>query len=378
MNRVELEETGASGFRNLAVAPVQWASGANVVLGENGEGKTNLLESVVVIGNARSFRTTSVRPQVTHGESAFMLRGTIRRGGRRVRLEQTVELLPSVRRTLRIDGAETNAGEYLQVCPVVSVSADDRHLVVGGPEVRRAYLDRCAFLLRPSGLEVLRRYRRVLRQRNAALTAQWSGQLLDPWDDELAGLAAEVVRRRRTTLDRLARHVQRLWRELAAADAPDVQLDYAPETWAQDLAADELQDAYRTHYERVRGRDRELGHTRAGPHRHDLRISAGGRSARGVLSSGQIKVLTVALRLAVLEVVEETSEESLPVVVDDVDAELDPSALRRVIKTLGDERQLIVSSAHDELLRATLPRARQLWVRRGRCMADGSGEHHEC
>jgi DNA replication and repair protein RecF len=363
--RVELAETRACGFRNLATAPVQWAPGTNLVLGANGEGKTNLLESVVVLTNARSFRSSAVRPQVAHGSAAFYLRGVVRREEQQTVLEQSVELAARVRRTLAVDGVPTEAGRYLRICPVVSLSSEDRELVLGPPEVRRAYLDRCVFLLQPRGLESMRTYRKLLRQRNAALASQWPDRHIEPWEEELAELAAEVVGLRQRILAQLAPRVDRLWCALAAPDAPEVTLHYAGDSWADGVEVAQLADGYRAQYRYTRQRDRELGFTRSGPHRHDLRLLADGRAARGVLSSGQIKVLTVALRLALLQVVETSGDGCLPVVIDDVDAELDPQALRRVLSHLGHDRQLIVSSAHDELLQEMLPGAHHLWMHNG-------------
>lgn len=376
---MELEETRARGFRNLDDQPVQWAPGTNLVLGANGEGKTNLLESVVVLANARSFRTAAVRPLVAHGEAAFCLQGTVRRAEQRIGLEQTVELAPHVRRTLKVDGAASDAASYLRICPVVAISSEDRELVLGGPENRRAYLDRSVFLLQPQGLETLRRYRRMLRQRNAALAAGWADRELEPWDAELGELASAVVSRRQQCLASLIPHVREIWSALAAPDAPQITLEYAAEQWAIDVERVELAEVYRSQYAASRQRDREIGFTRTGPHRHDLRLLADGRAARGVLSSGQIKLLTVALRLALLGAVEAAGGDSLPVVIDDVDAELDPDALSRLVSHLGGQRQLIVSSAHGEMLRSILPGACRVVVQRGRCTsAVASGECYEC
>jgi DNA replication and repair protein RecF len=117
-----------------------------------------------------------------------------------------------------------------------------------------------------------------------------------------------------------------------------------------------VEELYRQRYNETRTRDRQMGFTVDGPHRHDLGIKTAGRSVRHVLSSGQTKGVAAALRLATLAQVERERDERFPVVIDDVDAELDGTALTRLVERLGGERQLFVSSTSEHVAKMAGPR----------------------
>ena len=181
------------GFRNLSNADFQFGSAINVVLGPNGAGKTSLLESIVVLGNIRSFRSSSIRRVVSHGRRSFRVAGVVTTNGRERHLEQIVDQGPPFTRTLRVDGSTASVERYLQVCPVFAIAGSDRELVDGGPETRRGFLDRFAFLLRPTHLDEIRAYRRALRQRNAALVSGATDAEVESGDVPLAVSAARVM-----------------------------------------------------------------------------------------------------------------------------------------------------------------------------------------
>jgi len=344
---VELASLRATGFRNLASARLDWSSGCNLVTGANGQGKTNLLEAIAVLANLRSFRAVGVRKLVCHGMARFELEGEVVEGNTRTALRQVVEVGSPPRRLLFVDDQPTMTDRYLPVCPVVAMSPEDRGLVVGEPAARRAFLDRFAYLLEGAVLGEVRAYRRCLRQRNAALDL--GDEQLTVWERALGNAAARVVARRRAAVERLAERFAEVYEDLAPGHFPRIALEYRAESWLDvSQTSVEVEEMYVRRYNRERARDRRMGHTLDGPHRHDLALRADGRTARDVLSSGQTKVVAAALRLAMLEHVEHERQRVLPVIVDDIDAELDRSTLDRVVRRLGMGRQVFLSSAHGE------------------------------
>ncbi len=358
-----------SGFRNLGHLDVEFSEGTNAVLGGNGMGKTNLLEAIGILGNLRSFRTTALRQAATYGEASFRIEGTITAGKTQKRLEQIVEVGPPVRRTLRVDGAEVSVQNYLQIYPVFSITTADRELITGGPEGRRALLDRFVFLLRPPYLQDLRTYRRALRQRNAALTAGVNDSELTVWDGPLAAAAARVIAGRIRGVAVLQEHFSMVFDALRGDTFPEVEISYRTEAWwnpAADL--EKVEDLYQQRYNETRVRDRQMGFTAEGPHRHDLSLRTGNRSVRHVLSSGQAKVVAAALKLAALAHIEKERSEHIPVIADDVDAELDSTVLARLIAHLGRERQLFLSSTRDEIAEIVARPTRRIWLENGTCV----------
>jgi DNA replication and repair protein RecF len=347
---VELIALSVRNFRNLTEQKFRFGEATNVVLGANGAGKTSLLEALVVLGNLRSFRSSSLRPAVRHDKRSFQLQGTVVVNGRQRRLEQSVDVGPPLTRTLRVDGVTTDVETYLQLLPVFAITSQDRELVGGAPEVRRSLLDRFVFLLQPTYIDQLRSYRRVLRQRNAALVGGASDAEIAAWEAPLAASAAAVVEARQRGAALLSEHFAETWSALSGESSPKVSLEYRSEAWKSPSDTPEkVEDLYQQRYNETRTRDRQMGFTVDGPHRHDLSIKTDGRSVRHVLSSGQTKRVAAALRIATLVQVERERNERFPVVVDDVDAELDAAALALLVQRLGSERQLFLSSTSERV-----------------------------
>jgi DNA replication and repair protein RecF len=364
---VRLIEIKTAGFRNLVSDSISWSGSINLVAGANGQGKTNLLEAVAVFGNLRSFRVPSMRQVVTHGEVEFFLEGRVETLTGVVRLSQHLRMGPPVRRVLEIAGATASVSQYLQIFPVFTLSGSDRELVAGGPSARRAFLDRFTFLLENEFFDEVLNYRRTLRQRNAALASAVDDREMEVWEDRLARAAAAVVHRRRRMSERLIESFEPIYTELRSDGFPRVELSYRGEAgFEQAEKVSELEEHYQKRYNETRVRDRRTGFTSEGPHRHDLGLRADGRTVRHMLSSGQSKVVAAALRLASLTQVEKGRGEHLPVIVDDVDAELDSVVLDRLIEHLEGERQLFFSSANRGVSQRLRAGSKRLEVRQGK------------
>ncbi len=364
---MEIRSLTTSSFRNLEPSTTAFSAGVNLVIGGNGEGKTSLLEAVAVLANLRSFRTASWRAVACHGSRQFAVSGEFEGGGGSSRLNQTVEVGPPVCRSLSVNRGDASVEQYLTVCPVFALTSQDSELVVGAPSLRRALVDRLAFLLEPETLADVRGFQRTLRQRNAALSGGAGDRELDAWDQRLAALSAAVVARRSRAVTRLERSFGETYGRLCGDGFPEMSVGYRSETWLNGCtSAKELEESYRKRYNETRARDRQMGHTLEGPHRHDLRLEADGRAAKEVLSSGQTKVVAAALRLATVEQVEGERGELLPVIIDDVDAELDSAVFARLTRNLASRRQLLLSSAHGELVSSSFPEARTITMEEGR------------
>ena len=275
-------------FRNLADADVVWDGGTTLVLGGNGQGKSNLLEAVSVLGTIRSFRSASPRQMVRHGEQSFLLEGRLEGEDGEVVLSQLVETGPPVRRELCVNNGRVQLSAYLEVFPVVALTGNDRELVEGPPAVRRSFLDRLCFHLDPSHLADLRTYQRSLRQRNAALARSAGDAELEAWEQRLAIAAAAVHVRRATALNRLQDAFDHVYRRLRGETFPTVEMSYRGESWTGNPGdPSTVAQIYRSRYNETRARDRLAGFTGEGPHRHDVALRADGRLGRDVLSSGQ-------------------------------------------------------------------------------------------
>ncbi len=354
---MHLESLETTGFRNLRNGAVQFGPGWNLVLGANGQGKTNLLEAITVLGTLRSFRTQNLRRAVRHGERRFVLRGLFRTGNLARELAMELTFGPAPRRRLLLDGSAVEPRRYLQTVRVAVLTGRRENIVSGEPRIRRAFLDRLVFQLRPAMFDVLRAYRRLLAQRNAWLRSGGSSSEADVWESVLAREAATIVVARRQVVARLEPVFRELIREVGAGRLPEVGLSYRAESWLPaGEAAAELAEKYGMMYHSARERDGRLGFTGYGPHRHDLQVTAEGRPAAENLSAGQARLVAAVLRLAAVELVEGKTPPDGPgiVVMDDADSELDPEAFRALLTRVGRGRQVILSSPREAEVRSAV------------------------
>ena len=338
---MRLSSLRTANFRNLARSTVEFSPHVNLIVGDNGEGKTNLLEAITVLATLYSFRSRRMQSLVRHGEREFLLAGEVEGASSRHRLEQVVSVGPPLGRALSIDGRAVTSARYIRLCPVFAITAATQQVVAGPPMQRRRFLDRYAFLLEPETLDEVRLYQRTLSQRNAALARRAGDRELASWEDRLAVAAAALTRRRAAAAEKLAPIFTAAYAVCRGKSFPEVSLQYTGAPWLNlQNSLEIVEESYRKRYNETRARDRRAGSTVEGPHRHDVRFDVDGRPVRDVLSSGQTKVVATALLLAAVETVEQSRGEPLPVVIDDVDAELDREVFAKLSDQLFGGRQL--------------------------------------
>lgn len=309
-----LETLEARGFRNLA--PVVWTlgGGRHLVVGENGAGKTSLLEAIYLLATTRSFRTHQLADCCRHGEAAFQLRGRVD-GTLRSELSFTWSRDEGPER--RVDEKRTSLADHLAALPVLAWTRDDAGVLTGPPADRRRLLDRGVIGAHPRSLSAVVRYRRTLRAKRDLLLRGGSATELATWNDLLASAAAELVAlRSRYVVDLEA--ALRVVLERGAFGIPRVDLRYRPSP----ACALEGPSAIRAALDEAVAEERRSRRVLTGPHRDDLAIRWDGKPLRRVASAGERKALGLALLAAQAEVLTERRREPL-VLLDDADTELD-------------------------------------------------------
>jgi len=355
---MELKKLAIWQFRNFDNLSVDLEPGLNLIIGSNGQGKTNFLEAVATVGNVRSFRRSNPRKMVRHGESSFRLEAWIEDSQKKVHLRQVVECSTPVVRRFEINGVDVPLERYLLQFPVFTLSSEETALVSGAPEYRRSFIDRMAFFLDSEHLQELNLYQMSLRQRNATLSGQQDSTEMEVWEDQLARAAAKVIDRRVQVVDKWQAVFRSTYELMRGEGFPDIAAMYRMEPDLDGVDEEKVAEFYRRRYYENRDRDRRAGFTLDGPHRHDLALRTEGRPVRDVLSAGQVKIVAAALWLSNLAQVEERRNERLPVLVDDADAELDDRVFSKLVDVLGHQRQVIMTSAHDRGIGAVIPDAR--------------------
>lgn len=331
-----LERLQANGFRNLSRLDWRPKAGLQILLGDNGAGKTSLLEAVYLLATTRSFRTHQIQDCLGHGASRFYLQGEIRTDAR-FRLEVTLE---GRQRHRRLNGSASTLGEHLAVLPVVAWTSRDSELVSGPPEERRRFLDRGVVSSKPRGLELAGKYRRILHQKRQLLVRGQGG--LDSWNEMLATYAAGLIRERQDYVNLMSRHILRVIED-SGLPFCDLELVYKP-SLSPDLEPEEIFRRFKDLEAEERRRQRAL----AGPHLDDLEILWRDHSLKKVASAGERKAVGLTLLAAHGRVLRSLGHEPI-YLLDDADTELSAATLGKVWKAFSGCGQLIASSNRPEV-----------------------------
>ena len=292
-------------FRNIARAALEPCSGVNVVFGENGQGKTSLLEAIWLFTGCRSFRCADSREMISEGQDRSQLSAYFISNAR----EQSAQLEITKRRNLTLNGfTEDTPRRMLGTFPAVAFTPATLSLVQGGPGERRRFLDVALCMLTPAYAVKLSKYLKALAQRNALLRhLNPDFDLLDTWDENLAMQAAQITDARLKYLDQLVPVAVEFY---AGISASREQLGIGIQLTGHDYASARQTDIRR-----------QL--TTVGPHRDDLKLTLNNRSLRDFGSQGQQRTAALALKLAEATVLQQITGETPIALLDDVLSELD-------------------------------------------------------
>lgn len=357
----KLQKLSISGLRNLEPAELLPGAGINLIYGENGSGKTSLLEAIYLLSRAKSFRSTSRTPIIQQGASICVLHAvldnSVALGFSR---KQAGEQISRINRTT----IKTQA-ELIGQLPLQVINADAFKILEAGPSTRRAFLDWGVFHVEHRFLGAWQKMQRALQNRNALLKSKvFREQEIHPWTEEFCQHALAVDEFRQLYLEKLIPQLQRCFERLL----PGMALSLAYERgWDSKQA---LKENLASRLEQ----DRRYGHTGAGPHRADLRIENQGAPAVDLLSRGQQKLLVFAMKFAQSALLAESRGQQCLFLIDDLPAELDISNRAKVLSILADsgEQVFVTGISATDLLNAMQKdkETRLFHVKHGRISAE--------
>lgn len=359
-------------FRNYATAELALHTGPNVLVGRNGQGKTNLAEAVVFLATLGSHRVSSDAPMVRDGQDFAVIRARLSHGERKVLVE--VQLNRQGSNKARINGSPSKPNELPRYAHVVLFAPEDLQIVRGDPSARRRFADQLLIQRTPRLAAVLADYDRVLKQRNALLkSARARGirgeglSTLEVWDDKLVALGSEIIIARQRLAADLQQPVADAYAAIAGEDHRP-QLDWAlsvsgadPEDDGESTDADAaapddevsetraIADLFRASLAAKRSNELDRGLTLTGPHRDDLVLRVRDLPVKGYASHGESWSVALALRLASAELLRSESPAGDPVLIlDDVFAELDADRRQRLASLTAGYEQVVVTAAVEE------------------------------
>jgi len=352
-------------FRNYRDQEVKFDAAKTILVGDNAQGKSNLLESVELLSTLKSHRANRDRDLILDGKPAGQIQASLER--QLGNIDLTLTLRNQGRRTVAVNGESLRRHlDFLSILNVVHFSSLDLDLVRGGPEVRRNWLDRLLVQLEPVYAHILQQYNQVLRQRNALLkkirqqriAAETTGSLysipseeLALWDAQLATTGARVIRRRQRLLHRLAPLATK-WHRAISGSIEVLQMEYLANVTVDSkelIIQESLEGVRQTFLEKIKARaiaEQYQGTTVVGPHRDDVTFTINDTPARQYGSQGQQRTLVLALKLAELQLIEQVVNEPPLLLLDDVLAELDLHRQNQLLEAITNRFQTLITTTH--------------------------------
>jgi DNA replication and repair protein RecF len=352
-----------SNFRNYKTVELPLNQGINLLVGKNGQGKTNLAEAIFYAATLSSHRVSGYLPLIKQGESKAIIRILARFDDRENLLELELNTQGSNRARINKSDA-SRVRDVLGYVNAVIFSPEDLDIVKRDPSNRRAFIDELIVQLTPRMAGVYSDYERVLKQRNTLLksarnipTGSSSLGTLDSWDQSLVRIGSEIISARFDITARLAPHLQEAYAAIAdEKNDPSVKLrssllsnDIESETSNEFLDTgnrEEIENLFQQRLKDVRSKELERGVTLVGPHRDDLLLLLGTLPAKGYISHGESWSYALALKLASAELIRKEARAGDPVLIlDDVFAELDSTRRSRLAALVSHNEQVIITAA---------------------------------
>ncbi len=328
------------GFRNIRDRQIDTSAKQIILTGENGQGKTNLLEAVYMLCYGTSFRTQNIKELIKHGRDSFYLCSVFEDSQG---LERKAEVIFSDgKKHIRLDGKDIKDRKELIYClPCIVFSHDDIEFVRGEPENRRRFFDQTMTMYDPVFFDDLRRYKLVLKQRNAAIKDQRT-ELLDIYDQKLASYGQQIMKSRRAVADSFSAIFPDIYNAVSLEDR-GIEISYRP-SWNEDLGTDGILEKLKSQ----RDVDLKMNTTTSGPHRDRFLINDRNGLFTSSASTGQMRLASLVFRSAQASFYRQKTGQNPIFLIDDVLLELDSQKRARYLSFLGHYNQAFFTFLPEE------------------------------
>ena len=341
MNVVNLK---LKNFRNYQSAEVNFSRGINLISGLNGQGKTNLVEAIVVASRTKSPRTHNDKDMILSGADGAQVNLVVNKNEGDVLIDFYINKTEEKSFVIN-NNPVSRVGQVFGNLVCVYFSPQELKIVSGAPSDRRDFLDDDISMLSESYYNLCLRYEKVLAQRNKLLkTERDPAKIIDTigvWDEQLASIAAAIVKTRKSFVNKLSPMANKFLNDLSA-NKEDLKLSYVG---VKGETRDEIKKNLLRALDEGLSRDMELGYTGVGPHRDDLKIELNGADARVFSSQGQSRSIALALKLAEMKIMEEELGEKPVVILDDVFSELDTRRQRKLFEAVEDAQAIFTGTS---------------------------------
>ncbi len=333
-------------FRNYKDLSIRFSKDINIIIGKNGQGKSNLLEAIYFLSIIKSQRAIEKKELILWGSQAAYIRAEIKEYNIDHRVAVAIkEGIPLVFEENRI--RKKIKDRY--IIPIILFTPDDIQMVKGSPKRRRDYLDNIISRIKPNYQQMLANYLRTITQRNAYLKnnkyKRMEEDLMDVWNKKLVSLGAKVIKERKAILDILKPEIKEQYQKMSTKK--DV-IDIEYKCQAEGKIKQEIEEQLKKEIQNKKKEECERGITLVGPHRDDFKVFINNKEARAYASQGEERCIVLALKLSESVFFKKFIKTEPIILLDDVLSELDEDRKNALLKNLTEREQVIITTTSEK------------------------------
>lgn len=333
-------------FRNYKDLSIRFSKDINIIIGKNGQGKSNLLEAIYFLSIIKSQRAVEKKELILWGSQAAYIRAEIKEYNIDHRVAVAIkEGIPLVFEENRI--RKKIKDRY--IIPIILFTPDDIQMVKGSPKRRRDYLDNIISRIKPNYQQMLANYLRTITQRNAYLKnnkyKRMEEDLMDVWNKKLVSLGAKVIKERKAILDILKPEIKEQYQKMSTKK--DV-IDIEYKCQAEGKIKQEIEEQLKKEIQNKKKEECERGITLVGPHRDDFKVFINNKEARAYASQGEERCIVLALKLSESVFFKKFIKTEPIILLDDVLSELDEDRKNALLKNLTEREQVIITTTSEK------------------------------
>lgn len=370
---LHLQSISLLNYRNYKYADVAFDPNVNLLIGENAQGKTNMMEAIHTLAMTKGHRTQKDKELIRWDKKYARIEGTVEKNSGIITLEITISEFGKKAKLNSLE--QRKLSDYIGALNIVMFAPEDLNIVKGNPSIRRRFLDMEIGQIQPVYIHDLSQYQKILQQRNALLKDlqrmrnQEQLIMLDILTESLTDLAAKVVKRRLSFLTKLQNWAETIHHNISHGEE-ELQLNYLPSVDVSEQATlSKIVEAYENKFAKIKDREIDRGMTLAGPHRDDVLFFVNGKDVQTFGSQGQQRTTALAVKLAEIELIKEEVGEYPILLLDDVLSELDEHRQSHLLNTIqGKVQTFVTTTSVDSIHHETLQKATRYHVSKGEIM----------
>lgn len=340
-----IKELKIVNFRNYKTLDIKLSNHINIIYGNNAQGKTNILESIYVLGITKSHRSFTLEDLIMNGESQAKISGKVEKNG----IESLYEInLNTMKKKYKIDSDEIKkTSDYISNMNIIIFYPEDLEIIKGSPDIRRRYLNLELSQLYNNYYRVLNDYNKLLKIRNDYLKKMQKGIKVDEnyfmiVTEYLIDKATFIYRARNKFTNKLNSYATKIFWEIMHLEG--FSLKYKTNFDFKEYTESEIKEQLKVKFEREKSAEVKSGNTLYGPHRDDFEFYLGNNNLKSYGSQGQQRVAVLSIKLAEIEIFKNYSKTSPILLLDDVFSELDDEKKNNLLKYINDDIQTIITT----------------------------------